>query len=231
MRTENENQTEDHLRGSVRGRTSGGKASTTAETNPCTRQLITESAQRLFLHYGYKKTTIDDIAQEAGIGKGTVYLYFDGKEEIMLTIAENVKRNITAQMQAIAGSLAAPEEKLRRMIMASIVTVHDACNTTAHGIELVDEMLRPKIMKCGMEQKEAQYDLIAHVLEEGVSRGDFSLLDGDTQRAARHLMLAMVSFYPPYVAPCYGASSCRGELEMRAGKMLEFIMHGIRRNS
>src|SRR5260221_10681116 len=128
MRTENDNQTEDSSRSSVRGRTGGGKATAApaTETNPCTRQLIMESAQRLFLHYGYKKTTIDDIAQEAGIGKGTVYLYFDGKEEIMLTIAENVKRNITAQMQAIAGSLGSPEEKIRRMILASIITVHDA---------------------------------------------------------------------------------------------------------
>jgi hypothetical protein len=149
----------------------------------------------------------------------------------MLTIAAGVKQNITAQMQAISDSLAVPEEKLRRMILASIVTVHDAVNTTAHGVELVDEMLRPKIMKCGMEQKEAQFDLIARVLEEGVRRGDFSLPENDSQRAARLLSLAMVSFYPPYIDPCHGAASCRNELEKRAGLMLEFILQGIRRRN
>ncbi|MDX1934081.1 MAG: TetR/AcrR family transcriptional regulator [Capsulimonadales bacterium] len=199
-----------------------------AETNPCTRQLILESAQRLFLHYGYKKTTIDDIAQEAGIGKGTVYLYFDGKEEILLTIAAEVKRSITARMRAIADSSATPEEKLRRMVLASITAVHDAVNTTAHGVELVDELLRPKIMQCGLEQKEAQYDLLAQVLAEGVKRGDFTVLNDDTTVAARLLMLAMISFYPPYMTPCHGKAPCRGELEARAELMMDFILHGIR---
>jgi AcrR family transcriptional regulator len=193
--------------------------------------LILEAAQQLFLHYGYKKTTIDDIAQEAGIGKGTVYLYFDGKEDILLTIAAGVKRNITAQMEAIAHSLAPPEEKLRRMLLSSILTVHDAVNSTAHGLELVDEMLRPKIMKCGMEQKEAQLDLLAEVLAEGVRRGEFSVPEGDVMRAARLLSLAMVSFYPPYMDPCHGRSSCKRELEARAGRMIEFIFNGIRRRN
>jgi AcrR family transcriptional regulator len=54
--------------------------------NSCeTRQAILEAARSRFLHYGYKKTTIDEIAADAGVGKGTVYLYFGGKEDILLT--------------------------------------------------------------------------------------------------------------------------------------------------
>jgi AcrR family transcriptional regulator len=200
--------------------------------NPCdTRRAILEAARSRFLHYGYKKTTIDEIAADAGVGKGTVYLYFDGKEDIMLTIARGVKENITAQMQAIAHSLATPEEKLRRMVLASILSVHDAVNTTAHGVELVDEMLRPKIMQCGQAEREAQLEMLAEVLVEGTGRGDFAVVDGDAQRAARHLVLATVSFYPPYMDPCHGRATCRRDLEMRVNGMLDFLFQGIRRRA
>jgi hypothetical protein len=139
-----------------------------------------------------------------------------------------VKRNITEQMRAIALSLASPEEKLRRMIISAILSVHDAANSTAHGVELVDEMLRPKIMSCGTEQKEAQYDLMAKVLEEGVRRGEFALINGDSARTARLLMLTMVSFFPPYMDPCHGQASCRRDLEGRANAMLDFVLMGLR---
>ncbi|GAB4461692.1 MAG: hypothetical protein OHK0029_27390 [Armatimonadaceae bacterium] len=200
------------------------------EQNSCeTRQAILEAARSRFMHYGYKKTTIDEIAADAGVGKGTVYLYFSGKEDILLTIAADVKRNITEQMRAIAHSLASPDEKIRRMILSAILSVHDAASTTAHGVEIVDEMLRPKIMECGRDHKEAQFALLARVLEEGVRQGIFSIPGDDYKQTARMLVLGMVSFYPPYMDPCHGQASCRRDLEARANRMLDFLFHGLLR--
>jgi len=42
--------------------------------------LILDAADRLLARYGYKKMTMDDLAQEVGIGKGTIYLHFSTKE-------------------------------------------------------------------------------------------------------------------------------------------------------
>src|ERR1700753_3802678 len=95
-----------------------------------TKRAILDAARRRFLHYGYKKTTIDDIALDAGAGKGTVYLYFESQEDILFKIARDVKGNITEQMRCISGSLATPEEKLRRMVLAKILSVHDAYTST-----------------------------------------------------------------------------------------------------
>ncbi len=49
---------------------------------------ILEAAKELFLRYGVKKTTIDDIANQAGIAKGSVYLVFTSKEELFTRLAE-----------------------------------------------------------------------------------------------------------------------------------------------
>ncbi|MES2461436.1 MAG: TetR/AcrR family transcriptional regulator [Armatimonadota bacterium] len=203
-----------------------------AERDCETRRAILDAARKRFLHYSYKKTTIDEIAQDAKVGKGTVYLYFDSKEDILLTIAKSVKKNVTEQMQAIASSLATPEEKLRRMVIANVLSVHDACMGAAHGIELVDETMQPKIARCARNEHEAQLALIAQVLEEGVEHGVFTLPEGDSQAAAWNFKMAFVSFFPPYIEACHqGDSRCRVSMETRVKSMLEFVLHGLRYRS
>ncbi|HVK02441.1 MAG TPA: helix-turn-helix domain-containing protein [Armatimonadaceae bacterium] len=206
---------------------SAGSSATSCET----RQAILRAARERFVHYGYKKTTIDEIAAAAGVGKGTVYLYFDSKEEIMLTLARELKRNVTDQMRAIANSLVGPEEKLRRMILARVFAVHDAINATAHGVELVDEMMRPKVMECGMCEHEIQQALLAGVLREGASEGRFTLLAEDEMHTALLFSRAFLSFQPPYVNHCLAGTSCPKELERQVGEMAEFILAGLRRRA
>lgn len=189
-----------------------------------TRRAILEAARKRFLHYGFKKTTIDEIAADAGIGKGTVYLYFDNKEELLLTLAREVKRNVTDQMRAITESLASPEEKLRRMLLAAVLSVHDVAQVTVHGTELVNELLSPRLMECGQPERKAQLELLTQVLTEG----DFDL-PGTPAEAASLFLLAMVPFFPPYLNPCHASPSCRRGLETQANAMLDFLLHGIRR--
>jgi AcrR family transcriptional regulator len=49
------------------------------------RSEIVEAARKIFAQRGYRCSTVDDIAEQAGIAKGTLYLYFKSKEEIYLT--------------------------------------------------------------------------------------------------------------------------------------------------
>lgn len=51
--------------------------------DPHRRERILEAAARLISHYGYGKTTIDDIARDAGVSKGAVYLHWAGKVELL----------------------------------------------------------------------------------------------------------------------------------------------------
>lgn len=194
-----------------------------------TKRAILEAARRRFLHYGYKKTTIDEIAMDAGVGKGTVYLYFCGKEDLLLSIACEVKRNITEQMRAISSSLASPEEKLRRMLIARVLSIHDAYTSTAHGIELLDASMEARLSRQGKDEHDAQQALIAQVLHEGVRRGDFALPADDAERAAHCLSLAFAGFFPPYVRVCSeGDNRCRMTMQSRVEMMMDFLLSGIR---
>lgn len=52
------------------------------------RQRILDAAESLTLHYGYDKTTVSDIAREAGVSKGAIYLHFDSKETLFEALLE-----------------------------------------------------------------------------------------------------------------------------------------------
>ena len=71
---------------------------------------IIEAADRLFTRFGYRRTSMDDIAREAGIAKGTLYLYFTNKEALFRTLlARNVALagRLCDAAQAQGGDLAA----------------------------------------------------------------------------------------------------------------------------
>jgi len=61
--------------------------------NPERERRILEAAAKLIAHYGFDKTTVSDIANEAGISKGAVYLHYKSKDDLFdaLIIHEGMK--------------------------------------------------------------------------------------------------------------------------------------------
>jgi AcrR family transcriptional regulator len=76
------------------------------------RQHIMGSALNMFLRKGYQETKIKDIAEEAGIGKGTIYEYFDSKEDLGVQLYEWI--NIIAETQMI-NELSVIDDPLERL--------------------------------------------------------------------------------------------------------------------
>ena len=56
------------------------------------RAAILDAALRVFGQYGFRRTSMDDIAREAGIGKGTIYLSFTSKDEVFQALSERIVR-------------------------------------------------------------------------------------------------------------------------------------------
>src|SRR5580692_11026068 len=66
------------------------------------RDRILDAAQSLFVRYGVKRTSIDEVAREAGVAKGTVYLSFKSKAELFAAIADRLCASTLADVQRIA---------------------------------------------------------------------------------------------------------------------------------
>src|SRR3954454_777694 len=76
------------------------------------RCSILQAARAVFARQGYANTVVDDIATQAGIAKGTIYLYFPSKEQIYLAALLEQARQLDAESRAAMNAAATWREKL-----------------------------------------------------------------------------------------------------------------------
>jgi AcrR family transcriptional regulator len=81
---------------------------------------ILDSACRVVARHGFQGATIDRVAEEAGIAKGTIYLYFHTKETMLQAAVEQGIESFTNQIRAEVAEVTAPLEKLSRLVEASM---------------------------------------------------------------------------------------------------------------
>jgi TetR/AcrR family fatty acid metabolism transcriptional regulator len=81
------------------------------------RELILRAATRVFARNGYFNSKVADIAREAEVADGTVYLYFKSKEEILHSIFDQNMAEAIAAGRVLIEKLKDPGEKLRRIAM------------------------------------------------------------------------------------------------------------------
>ena len=76
------------------------------------RARILHAAQSLFIRYGVKRTSIDEVARAADIAKGTLYLYYDSKEMLFAEVAKKICAEILAEANKAAAMPAPLAERL-----------------------------------------------------------------------------------------------------------------------
>jgi AcrR family transcriptional regulator len=80
-----------------------------------TREIIA-AARQVMTGREWEAITMEEIAQAAGVAKGTIYLYFQGKEDLLRALLSQVGENLLADIQAITASDMSPWEKLARAV-------------------------------------------------------------------------------------------------------------------
>lgn len=146
------------------------------------------AAERLVIHYGVSKTTVSDIAREARVGVGSVYLEFTSKDEILAALAREKHHYVLERMRLAAESKDTFEERFKAMMTARVEAFIQIAEPGAHATELVH---------CGCDAvsrefeafQRAQLELIGAVLT-GIEEGDHSSL-------ATTVIRAYATFTPP----------------------------------
>ncbi len=99
-------------------------------------QAILDAAERLFVRYGYRKSSMDDVAREAGIAKGTVYLYYAGKEALFRALLERTGANVLQASEAAAQASQPFEERLFGVLNAFYGYFYERFSESGHLQEL-----------------------------------------------------------------------------------------------
>jgi len=80
-----------------------------------TRDSLHEAAIRVITRKGLEGLTMDHVAREAGVAKGTLYLYFRSKQDLVASTIHTVLRPLADEMIALLDGPLPPEEKMRRL--------------------------------------------------------------------------------------------------------------------
>ena len=79
------------------------------------RDLILRAATRVFAQHGFFQSQVADVARVAGVAAGTVYLYFKGKDDLLVSIFERSMGEVIGEGRAAVVGVADPAERLRRI--------------------------------------------------------------------------------------------------------------------
>jgi AcrR family transcriptional regulator len=182
------------------------------------RELILDTAFALILENGYSNTKIIDIANTAGIGKGTVYEYFESKEAILLELVNTkVTRDFLDVCEAMEGAPTC-RQKLSEYFRLEIET---ASKYKSNIIDFKNEFMynsspmSKKIIKAIEGIMIMQFERLLDVVKKGVATGEFKNID---PTAATACVMGCVSFCLEMFP---GGSPCPEE------SFLDCVFHGL----
>src|SRR5687768_13872518 len=72
-----------------------------AGEDPAKRKQIMEGATRVFMKLGFEAASMNDITREAGVSKGTIYVYFQNKEELFVAMVEQERAAFLATVRSV----------------------------------------------------------------------------------------------------------------------------------
>jgi TetR/AcrR family fatty acid metabolism transcriptional regulator len=136
------------------------------------RERILRAATDVFAQNGYFNAKVSEIARAAGVADGTIYLYFDGKEDLLVSIFRDHTRNYLQSLERDLANVNRPEERIRIAIRHHLETLgHDRALAIVAQVELRHSL---KFMTLLSHQEVADYlNILRKIVEHGQTEGVF----------------------------------------------------------
>ncbi len=189
-----------------------------------TRDAILDATDRLLAKNGYKKMTIDDLAREVGIGKGSIYLHFSSKEEIALSHIDRLVERVKERLRSIAERDAPLEKRLHDMLIERVMIRFDNVQHYSKSLNEILGYLRPQLLERRKRYFGEEAKILALVIAEAQASGIFA--NGDSLDLAQTLIVATNALLP------YSLSAIelgdREEVTDRTHKTATLLINGLR---
>ena len=193
-------------------------------SSAATREAILDATDRLLARYGFRKMTIDDLAKEVGIGKGSVYLHFPSKEEIALSHIDRVIDRLKGRMYSIAHGRSSVVDKLKAILIERVTYRFDSVQNYTQSLDELLSSLRASLL----ERRKRYFAEEARILSDVVTEGQESNVfrAGDPFDIALTLVSATNSLLP------YSLSALelgdRKVVAQRAAKTADLLISGLK---
>jgi len=191
------------------------------------REKILAAALARFVHYGFHKTTMAEIAKDCSMSAANLYRFFQNKAEIIVTLAMTHFEGTRLKMQEIADDTSVTSrEKLERFFILLFECNRDILEQTPKISEVVEffQHERPDIVK---EMVARETNMIERILEEGNSSGEFTM--DNVVETAKDIRMALTPFIvTPFLLHISESRVIdHGDLETRLRSLLGLLLKGI----
>ena len=183
------------------------------------RDQIVEAARHIFSRFGFKKTTMDDIALGVGKGKSSIYYYYTSKDQVFQAVVEKEITVLRSELLKVIESETNPVEKIQNYVTVRMTKFGEMTNFyQAIKNELIGQM--EYINKIRKSYDEDEITLVERILVEGINTDVFNI--EDSRLAAIVLVTAMKGLEIPLFW-----NQGDDNVESRLKNVLKIMFNGI----
>jgi len=180
---------------------------------------IIEKAAEVFTRFGYKKTTMDEIAHELGKGKSSIYYYFTSKEEIFQAVVEKEANILKNEVKNAIALQTDPILKIKSYVLTRM-SVYKRIRNFYNALNN-DELLRLDFINILRKKYENdEIVLLEQILNEGVAASKFKL--ADTHLASVGIVTALKG-----LEELYQTVTENKVMESHLDNLLNILFYGI----
>jgi AcrR family transcriptional regulator len=186
-----------------------------------TRRHIIRQAASEFARLGFDQANINVIAEHAGIGKGTIYLYFENKRELFLAMLRHIANEQLATIRAALAEGGTLQEQLERLFCSFVQLAEENSDSfhvymsSLYGVNRAFQAEATKLLRDYIA-------VVALLLEQARARGELQV-DYDVEATA----LMVLSLIESYVLSARVLGQTKHTITHQARRAVWLILHGI----
>lgn len=141
-------------------------------TEDLIKEKIANAFRQHFFHYGYKKTSVDEVAAELKISKKTIYSFFSSKQDIHTYIVKALATEKVDDIRQMLGEFETNSEKLEHLVVLAFQNRREKMKMYGHKFTDIHESeMMFQIFS------DAFYHLFKEIIEAGILTGEFKVND------------------------------------------------------
>ena len=185
-----------------------------------TKTNIINTAIKLFAEKGFSDTSMSQIANNADVGKGTIYWHFDSKEDLFLSIIREKGQSYFEKVLKLDKSNLKPEEVIYQYIKDRIEFIENNYEVARMLINNNDVINR-EFKEIMQNRHQQMVSVLENTINKGIKKGVFR--KGNSDEYALMIINAANSAHNNF-------SCClKGDIEEKTKKIYDFIMYGLDR--
>jgi AcrR family transcriptional regulator len=189
---------------------------------------ILDAALELFVEKGFAATRLEDVAQLAGVSKGTVYLYFDSKEELFKSVIRSgIVRAIEEAEQMLASYEGSSADLLRQIYAGWWKHIGGTKLSGIPKLMVSEAQNFPELARFYYHEViQRSSRLVSSALERGIARGEFRSVNIDYAVRALFAPLIMRALLQHSFVPCVGPDNVDAPAYL--AHTLDLMVDGLR---